>query len=761
MKLQPNARLTTLLLTLAFMSASLRAGMVSPDGTLVAYAVPAYDKDANLYSEVFVSAGDGSSKRALGTVPGRRDQISWIGNDRIVLGEFAFAERCAVLDTTGERLPDVVLPSGCDVVYLAVSPDGQKVTFTGSCSVGGEQRHGLFVCDVDSGVVKLLIEKNIKSLAAWSPDSRTLAVGIGDYGKDYPLRIVDVATGQVDDTGAFGVGASWSPDGTLVACTTDIRRGGSWIAGVPNDGKLGIYEVQTRAMRVVAGTDGALRPAWSKSGNLVAYVAGGKIGIANRDGSSKALPQDIGRELPKGPFQMAWVGDEAVCILANNQLVRFDVSLAKAVTLAEWKEPAVPELKPEDFKTFELPRVTVTYARFDRKYAEAFGNILAEALNVYESLGFKMPPKVNLEACIDPQATQLWTDGESRLYLDLKSKELLAPAYRTGVFNLYGMCHELGHVAMYRSLESNMGLPQGVAEGWAHYAGCIVITEVAAKLGTSIWPESYDVAEVEGIGRLVQASAEARSWEKMDETSRAALAFYRMETECGRDKLAAAMTAALAERPTGKELLPLLLAKLRQATANPTAANWVPESVLVPRTEWKTKERLPGDDFFADQKVEPDGPGLWLYYDDGTMEDKQSISGCAETVLFRLPEGAWLLDGIKLYSARYGEDEPPEENVSLYLCDESFELLREVKIAYSNFEKGDEKWHTVSFAPIPVPKTFYLGIDFHATATKGVYVAKDTSVRRSHSRLAMPYSYVDDMKGTADWMLRVHLRPRP
>lgn len=760
MELKPCICLTTLLLALAVTGSTLRAGVVSPNGKLVAYTVPAYDKDANLSSEVFVRASDGSSTKTLGKVPGRRDQISWVGNDRLVVSEFASDNRFGVLDATGKRLPDIVLPSGCDVIYMAVSPDGQKVTFTGSRMNRDKKQYGLFVCDLKNGEVKLLVEKKIKSLAAWSPDSRTLAIGTGGYEKDYPLLIVDVTTGKVDDTGVLGVGASWSPDGKLIACTTDVQHGGTWFAGVPSDGKLGIYDVRKRQMRILEGTDGAMQPVWSKSGRFIAYFADGKIGIASRDGGNKAMTHQINGGPLKGHVQMGWVGDKALYILADNRLTRFDVSQTNFVTIAEWKEPEAPDLKPEDFKVIELPRVTVRYARIDEKYAEALGKILAEALKVYESLGFKMPEKVTLEAQIDPLSTSLWTDGESQMFLHLKSKELLAPADRTGVFNIYGMCHELGHIAMYPNLENRMGLPQGVGEGWAHYAGCIVVTEVAGKLGKSIWPEYYDIADVEGIGRLKRASAEAKPWDKLDPNSRGALVFYRIETEYGRDKLAAAMSAALAARPTGKELMPLLLAKLREATSNSTAADWVPESVLVPQIEWKTKKRNPGDDFFTDQKVEEDGKGLWLFYDDDTMEGKRSISGAAQTVLFRLPEGSWQIDGIKLFGARYGDDEPPREDISIYFCDEGFDLLREVKVPYSSFEKGDEKWQSVSFSPVDVPKTFYVGIDFHATATKGVYVAMDKGVKRSHSRIAMPYTYVSDMKETSDWMLRVHLRPK-
>jgi hypothetical protein len=760
MKLTHNICLGTVSLALAASSSTLRAGLVSPDGKFVAYTVPAYDADASLYNEVSVRASAGSSTKTLGRASGQRDRVSWVGNDSIAVTEAHSTDSFVVFAITGRRRSDIVLPSECDVLYLGSSPDGQKVTFTGSRKSGDQTQHGLFVYDVKTGAVKLLVEKPIKTLAAWSPDSRKLAIGTGEgYLKDHPLQIVDIATGTVEDTGALGVGAAWSPDGKLVACTTQVRRGRSFFAGVPTDGKLGIYDVAQRQMRVVEGTDGALQPAWSKSGKRVAYVGGGNIGIVSLDGSSKTVVQSPNGEPFQPGLQMGWVGDEVLYIRAATYLARFEVSQATLVTVAKWDEPKAPELKPEDFKVVELPRVTVSYARFEEKYAKALGRILEEALKVYESHGFKMPQKATLEAEIDPSATQLWTDGESHMYLHLKSRELLAPASRTGVFNIYGMCHELGHIAMYRNLESLMGLPQGVGEGWADYAGKVVVTEVAVRLGKAIWPEYYDIAEVEGIGRLKRESAQAKPWDKMDPTSRASLVFYRIETECGRDKLAAAMTAALAERPTGKALMPLMLAKLRAATSNPTAGDWVPESVLVPHVEWQTKECHPGDDFFEDQKVEKDGDGLWLFYGGGAMADKLSMSGSAQTVLFRLPGGAWQLDGIKLFGARYGMDEPPKEDISLYICDEAFDFLREVKVPYSSFEMGGEKWQTVSFPPAEAPRTFYLGVDFHATAEKGVYVGMDKSVKRSHSRLAMPYDQVSDMRTTADWMIRVHVRP--
>jgi hypothetical protein len=749
------------MMALLIASSTIHAGMASPDGKLVAYTVPTFDEDGSPCTELLLLARDAAYPKALGTVSGQRDRIWWIGNDRIALTEFSASDSIAVLDIRGKPAADILLPADYHVVYLAVSPDGQQIAFTGRRQSGEKPQSGLFVYDVKSREVRLLIEKDLKTLAAWSPDSRKLTIGGGEgYGRNHPLLIVDSASGQVEDTGVLGVGASWSPDGKSIACTTDIQRGGSYFAGVPSGGRLGIYSVAQRQMRVIEGTEGALAPVWSGSSTWLAYVTGAKIGIVAANGRSKTVTSPTIEGRIKASVQMGWAGDQALYVRGERSLVRFDVAEARTTTVAQWEEPTPPELKPADFKLVELPRVTVKYARFDRAYAEAFGRILQEALKVYEAQGFKMPKSVTLEAQIDSSSTRLWTDGDSNMFLHLKSKQLLAPASQTGVYNIYGMCHELGHIAMYRNLSSLMGLPQGVGEGWADYAGKVVVTEVAAHLGKSIWPEYYDVAEVEGIGRLKRESNQGKDFDKMDPERRASLVFYRIELECGRDKLAAAMTAALAERPIGKDLMSLMLAKLRTATSNPDTANWVPESVLVPQVNWRTKERHPDNDFFADQKVEKDSEGLWLFYDGGTMSDKLSISGSAQTVLFRLPEGNWELNGIKLFSARYGMDEPPKEDISLYVCDEGFNLLREVKAPYSNFEKGDEKWQAIAFPPVSVPGTFYLGVDFHATAQKGVYVGMDKSVKRSHSRFAMPYDQVSDMKTTADWMIRVHLRPK-
>jgi len=120
-----------------------------------------------------------------------------------------------------------------------------------------------------------------------------------------------------------------------------------------------------------------------------------------------------------------------------------------------------------------IPHVKVDYTGIEDAPAKALAETLAAAREVYVSdYGFDMPDTVRLEVTVDPQAdTQLYNDGIDFVFLKLKSKDDLRKPSASGHFNLYGMCHELGHIAMYRLLKRRDWMTSDAAEGWAHYAG--------------------------------------------------------------------------------------------------------------------------------------------------------------------------------------------------------------------------------------------------------------------------------------------------
>jgi len=96
-----------------------------------------------------------------------------------------------------------------------------------------------------------------------------------------------------------------------------------------------------------------------------------------------------------------------------------------------------------------------------------------------EQFGFDMPEVIQVSVVASPtSSTRLFNDGEDHINLTVPSEEkLLRPAV-TGTFHLYGFCHEVGHMAMYRVIHQRRWLSSAGAEGWAHYAGSRILDAV-------------------------------------------------------------------------------------------------------------------------------------------------------------------------------------------------------------------------------------------------------------------------------------------
>lgn len=274
------------------------------------------------------------------------------------------------------------LPESCEVLYKSLSPDGKKVAFVGSRQERGKKASpGLFLVDLADGSVRTLIDKALKTAPAWSPDSTKLAIGSAEgYVTHYPLVIIDVRTGAVDETGAEGVGADWSPDGREIAVTTQIAVAHTWSRGVPVSGRIGVWDVVDRTMRLLGpegrtlriganstAVSGSLRPVWSPDGKWIAfeqYAATSEAGhgavvrpvcIIRRDGSDLRQALDEFR-----PFR--WAADSRALLFKdetsqaglveqngekggfteNPSEERMEIAAFKSVPREEWTASAPP-----------------------------------------------------------------------------------------------------------------------------------------------------------------------------------------------------------------------------------------------------------------------------------------------------------------------------------------------------------------------------------------------------------------------------------
>jgi hypothetical protein len=745
---------------------------VSPDGARIAYPVLAYDDTGDPITEVWTANVDGSGPKRIGTVPGVRN-LQWVAGGRLA-ATVHDANDVYLLPADGGEPARVSLTANFEWATSTVSPDGRWVAFN---AVQTEPREfGVWLVDAVSGAIQRLSKDTVRSFVAWSPDSRRIAYGVGDYQKDYRLTSIAVETGKATETGLLGTGPAWSPDGRWIAYTGNVVQGGSWWGGLPMDGSILATNLETKQTIVLSDPpenrtneqtqeweiSGSFLPVWSPDGRSIAYVhshqalnesAGtqtseNEIWIAAADGSSRQKVWD-----QRGPF--AWAPDGKSLFVKDEQgLTRVAVDSGERRRIVTWTLPPPPQLTDADYQTLDMPHGSIRYARISEAYAKAILTVATTARDIYATTYHcDMPDTVTVHVTKSPsEQTRLWTDGESQMFLTVDSMDKLAPPPQSGVFNIYGICHELGHIAMYRRIEE-IGLPAGVGEGWAHYAGSVVVDAVYAKHGAKLWPEPYDY-RADGLARLRQQADRGGG---DDPTSKAALAFYGAHERYGAAAVFAAMNEATQGHPYGKEVMPRFVAALAKLTGDKYSRDLFPEEIVSAKVQWKVGDRRITDRTVEGVTVVKDATGVLLRYDTDHSDGMLSTAGSGHAVVFRRPPDGWAVDAVEMFGSRYGEPEPPQEDFSIFICDQDFGVIKEIKEPYGGLVYGDEpKWHHFGFSPVRVPEGFYICIFFNPTYTKGFYMHYEKGHVKSHSFSALPWSFVQGYEN--DWMIRVHLR---
>lgn len=151
-----------------------------------------------------------------------------------------------------------------------------------------------------------------------------------------------------------------------------------------------------------------------------------------------------------------------------------------------------------------------------------------------------------------------------------------------------------------------------------------------------------------------------------------------------------------------------------------------------------------------------------LTHDDGKPAGKKSIAGSGHAVRFESPGDGWLLTSVRLHGSRYGYPKPPNENFTVYLCDENFQQIAAFPFPYSTFKRGPEDWVRMAVKPTKVPAKFIVCVGFDPSATKGVYVSHDGQKKKDGDS---PSSFTGLPGDTpqpfaqGNWLIRVRLEP--
>lgn len=150
----------------------------------------------------------------------------------------------------------------------------------------------------------------------------------------------------------------------------------------------------------------------------------------------------------------------------------------------------------------------------------------------------------------------------------------------------------------------------------------------------------------------------------------------------------------------------------------------------------------------------PSGQEAELGYVDDSSEGQRSFADSGHAVVFQRPAGMRSIVAVKLFAARYGQVDPPNEDFHIYLLDQDKKVLEHIPVPYRKVERGEMRWQTIAFPAVEVPEKFYVALWFNAERTKGVFVGMDTNVKESHSFIGLPDKGFHKADQCYDWMIR-------
>ncbi len=398
-----------------------------------------------------------------------------------------------------------------------------------------------------------------------------------------------------------------------------------------------------------------------------------------------------------------------------------------------------------DGQVYRLDNAVVTYEGIEQIYAEAIGKTAETARAIAaKQFGFDMPQTIKVDIICDAkQRVRLFTDGQDMMYLTIRGESDLKKPQESGIFHIYGICHETGHLAMYRIIKDHSWMRSAAAEGWAHYLGSRIVDGVYEKYKGELWPDRYHYL-ADGTARLNNQLADANA--------------------SGIVK-AAGLWKELVEIVGDKDIVKVFKAwsKAEIDPADPGAA--LRKALLETKedehlnTWWNSAEPIlvfkrPSSEFKAKtvKRTELAQEPMDLYFDDGRQVSKSSIAGGGHAVKFNIPGSDWYITSVQIYGSRYGYPQAPKEDFHIWLCDKDFKVIADFPQPYARFKRGNPRRVSMPVEPTNVPSEFIICVGFNPTGAKGVYVGFDAE-GSGNSFTGLPGGDFNSFS-EGDWLIR-------
>jgi Tol biopolymer transport system component len=179
------------------------------------------------------------------------------------------------------------------------SSEGDQIVFAREYHQHADFRSDLFVVDSDGSHLRPIETQGIAEFdPVWSPDGESIAFwaarAVPGFGEEFEIYLmrpdgseVQLVVGMLDQTSELG---DWAPDGQLLAFSNKTPGVGPEIYTVRPDGSQ-----QTRLTDESKPSHG---PAFSPSGDRIAFSAGGVLKLMGSDGGNvmRLMKKSDGRD---------------------------------------------------------------------------------------------------------------------------------------------------------------------------------------------------------------------------------------------------------------------------------------------------------------------------------------------------------------------------------------------------------------------------------------------------------------------------------
>jgi hypothetical protein len=188
-------------------------------------------------------------------------------------------------------------------------------------------------------------------------------------------------------------------------------------------------------------------------------------------------------------------------------------------------------------KTITTNDFIVQFEESTENYAKASLKILNVVKTNAIKMGFNFPKKVELYI-VKSDKNMLYVRGYDPNIITWEFKSMndfLAPQ-KSGYNNVYGLCHEMGHICMNHITSPCNWMTKDYGEGWANYFGSLMIENVYKSLGLDIWPDKHDYQKSRGMQAFLK-NIKTNTSTKENDYYYCSLFWYNLSSRIGQNNV--------------------------------------------------------------------------------------------------------------------------------------------------------------------------------------------------------------------------------